>query len=323
MNRKNKITLGRRKPLVKKLLLIEGIGRAGKFLAANIINGFADVEPVQLCGLLEHIPFFTKLGFIEKRAAEELLHHEIDMHCYEMLIGRNLNHRPFDKSSIFNNPDYKKLLSRSKEPDSDKELKSFYKRGAYSFFLLHEVLPYIRIYFNTFPKMKIISLRRSPADLVYSWYSRRVIGQLGTNPKFFRIPLQGSKGPIPWYHYQNPEEYESLNAMDRVIAAMENLFDKYEKAEKSFSANEKKKILFLRYEDFLERTTDVIKTIQKFLGKKPVKGMRQILKREKLPNPNLSKAKKAERLIEIKAKASPRYFKKLLALEDKYFNNAD
>src|SRR3989344_3779867 len=259
MSRKNKIILGRRKPLVKKLLLIEGIGRAGKFLAANIINGFADVEPVQLCGLLEHIPFFARLGFIKKRAAEELLHHEIDMHCYEMLIGRNLNYRLFDKSSIFNNPKYKKLLLRSKEPDPDKELKSFYKRGAYSFFLLHEVLPDIGIYFDAFPEIKIISLGRSPADLVYSWHSRRVVGNLGNNPKFFRIPLQGSKGPIPWYHYENPKKYESLNPMDRTIAAIENLFKRYESAEKKFSAREKKKILFLRYEDFLERTTDTIK----------------------------------------------------------------
>ena len=90
---KNKLKLANRKPLVKKLLMLDGMGRAGKFLVANILNGFADVEPVQLCGLLEHIPGFEKLGFIEKRTAEELLHHEIDMHAFEMLIGRTLNHR--------------------------------------------------------------------------------------------------------------------------------------------------------------------------------------------------------------------------------------
>src|SRR3989338_139300 len=323
MNRKNKIILGRRKPLVKNLLLLDGIGRAGKFLAANILNGFADVEPVRLCGILEHIPFFTKLGFIEKRAAEELLHHEIDMHCYETLIGRNLNHRIFDKSSVVNNPNYKKLLLRSKELDADKELNSFYKRGAYSFFLVHEVLPDMKIYFDSFPKIKVISLKRSPVDLVSSWYDTGATKRWGKDPKYFNIPAEGKNGVMPWYVFNNSEEYEKLGHMDKTILSIEALFRRYENAEKSLSSEEQEKVLFASYEDILGQTAKVVEMIRTFIGKQPLPEMARILKREALPNRDyFNGAVKKKKLDKIKFNASPHFFKRLSALEEKYYSNA-
>ena len=55
---KNKIKLGRKEPLVKNLLLIEGISRAGKFLLANLLHGFRGIEPVQYYGLFRAYPVF-------------------------------------------------------------------------------------------------------------------------------------------------------------------------------------------------------------------------------------------------------------------------
>ncbi|MEK7172384.1 MAG: sulfotransferase domain-containing protein, partial [Patescibacteria group bacterium] len=124
--------------------------------------------------------------------------------------------------------------------------------------------------------------------------------------------------------YKNFKEYESLNNMDRIVATIEKLFQRYEKAEKEFSVGEKKKILFLRYEDILGRTGEVIKKIQKFLNKKPLKEMGQILKREKLPNREYSDvSSKKQKIAVIKARASARYFNKLMVLENKYFKDAD
>ncbi len=317
--KKPTVTLARRKPLVKNLLLLDGMGRAGKFLAANVLNGFADVEPVQLCGLLEHIPYFEKLGLMDTRAAQELLHHEVDMHAFEMLIGRNLNHRAFDKSSIFHAADSKKFIARAKVEDRGALLKDYYKRGAYSLFLVHEVLPDSKIYFDSFPALKIISLTRSPVDLAYSWYTRHSTKRWGQDPTFFNIPLQGKKGAYPWYMHKDRATYETLLPADQNIFIIETLFKRYASTLRGLSPAQRRKILFVSYEDVVGDTAAVLKKMQKFLGKEPLPGMNAILKREKLPNPGLVESKKEEKVARLKADASPEYFKRLMALEKKYY----
>src|SRR3989344_7801208 len=114
-----KINVGEKAPLVENLLIIEGITRSGKFLLANILSGIEEIEPVQYSGLLEQIPFLVSFGLIEQNTAKQLLRCEVDMRCYEMLIGRNLNYRLSDKSSIYNIPNYRKFLARTKIPDGE------------------------------------------------------------------------------------------------------------------------------------------------------------------------------------------------------------
>src|SRR3989338_8703693 len=167
-----KMIIGNKKPLVEKLLLAEGITCAGKFLLANILAGFEGVEPVQNFNSLEKIPIFTRFNFMDKKAAKEFLRCEVDMHCYEMLIGRNFNHRISDKSSIFNHPKHEEYLKRSLMPDGDAALARFYKEKPYSFFVVHEMMPNIDVYFDVFPKLKIIHTRINPIDLVFNLYKK-------------------------------------------------------------------------------------------------------------------------------------------------------
>lgn len=317
-NSKKHILLGERKPLVKDLLLIEGISRGGKFLLANILHGFKAVEHVQYYGLLEHIPFLEKFGMIETKTAQAILRCEIDTHCYEMLIGRNLNFRRMDKSSIFNNPDYNEFLGRCKEQDGDWALKKYSKENLCSMFILHELMPNIEIYFDTFQKLKVISIQRSPIYLVYSWYSRGLGKRYGSDPKLFSIPIQKNGKNIPWFAADWGDEYLSLPEIDRVIASIEWITHASQKSYNCLDREYKKRILFVTYEELLADTKRVIKRIEFFLKRPIVKSkMGVIFDREKLPNLGYSELKD-EKLMMIKSKASSDYFNRLLALEVEY-----
>lgn len=312
------VILGKRKPLVKDLLLIEGISRAGKFLLANLLNGFQGIEHAQYYGLLEHIPFMEKFGLIDTKAAQEILQCEIDSHCYEMLIGRNLNYRRTDKSSILNNPHYKEYLRRCEEPDGDPAVEKYYRGKLCSMFILHELMPNIKIYFDTFPKLKVISIQRSPVYLVYSWYKRGLGKRYGEDTKLFSVSLQEKGKNIPWFAASWGERYLTLSDMDRIIASIKWIIHSSEESYRRLSLQRKKKILSINYEELLTCTDAVIKKIGNFL-KRPVlkKEMKIILKHEKLPNLHYSESKQ-EKLLLVKEKASPYYFKCLLDLESKY-----
>ncbi|PIR93161.1 hypothetical protein COT99_02375 [Candidatus Falkowbacteria bacterium CG10_big_fil_rev_8_21_14_0_10_43_10] len=310
--------LGRRRPLVKNLLLVDGISRAGKFLLTNILSGLDGIEPVQYNAVLEHVVRLRRFNLITIPAASELLHTEVDMACYGMLIGRNMNYRRSDKSSIFNNAKYKSYLSRLKEKDGSGVLDNFYGSGLYSLFIIHESLPNIKIFLDTFPQVKIIVIQRSPADLVYSWYKRKLGQRIGKDPLMGEIPLKGKKGPLPWYIYDHQEEYYSLSGINRVIFSISTLFKLYEAAYNVLSPKNKKNILFVRYEDILSEPEAVIKTLARFLGKKILPVMKQVIKKEKLPNKKHF-ALKAAKMEKIKGLAAEKYYKIIMSLEKRYF----
>jgi len=325
-NNKKKAIVGQRHPLVEKLLIVDGIGRAGKYLLASLLSGIKGIEPVQYRTALEHIPRLRRFNFIAEKAAREFLRAEIDQGCYEMLIGRSINHRRLDKSSIFNNPRCKEYLKRQrlKIGHIGTILTNFYKNNLFSLFIVHETLPNIKIFLDTFPKIKIISIQRSPVDLVYSWYHwhqrKTKIGQrFHVGPLVEEILLRGTKGNIPWYLHNHEKEYNSLLGINRVILSITVLFEMYKSAYKKLPAQDKKKILFVRYEDILLNPQSVTKTMAKFLKKEMLLEMKQIIKKEKLPNKKYFDLKK-DKIKKIKNLSSEKYFKKLLSLENECFD---
>lgn len=315
MSKKNKIKIGQRTPLVKNLLVVEGITRAGKFLLANILQGFPKIEPVQYNYLLEQIPFLAKFGLIEKNTAQQLLQCEVDIHAYEMRIGRNLNHRRSDKSSIHNRPDAQEYLNRTNKPDGNLAVAEFNKEKPYSLQIAHELMPNIEIYFDTFPQLKVISIQRSPIELVYSWYKRGHGHRWGSDPKVFQMVLEGVSKPIPWFSAEEKGNYYQLSEVDRIIMAIEKLIKLGKKSYQKLSSKNKKEILFLPYEKILAQPVKTVEKISLFLKLKPGKQMPKILKREKLPNQIKNQE---ENLLKIKNLASEKYFRKLLKLQLEY-----
>lgn len=315
-----RIRIGEKSPLVENLLIVEGITRTGKFLLANILNGFSTIEPPQYSALLEQIPFLKAFGLIEEQTAKQLIRCEIDMRCYEMLIGRNLNYRLSDKSSIFKIPNYQKFLERTKNPDGQIAVEKFYEQKSYSLFVLHEAMANIRIYFETFPKMKCISLVRNPLDLAYSWYKRGLGKRWGIDPLLFQVTFtkRDKVGSIPWFAIGWEDLYLNSSDVDRVILSIKSLVQMTQYGYKNLPRDFKKRILIVSFENLTNNPDEEIKRISKFLGKKTLPQMRTIIKRENLPV-KLERSKQ-EKLEEFKALANKKYLEELLDLPANYLD---
>jgi len=313
-----KTIIAKRSYLIKNLLLVEGISRSGKFLLANILNGFTGVEPAQYCELLEQIPYLAKFKLVNSKVAEALLHAIIDSNSYNMLLGRNFNYRLTDKSSILNNMHYQEYLKRSAIKDSQRLLKKFYQQNFYSPYIVHEIMPAVKIFFKTFPNVKVLSLRRSPLDLVYShymWYASQTKLKKYSPPLF--ILLKQGHDSIPWQRaiYQNSENDKQL--INNMIIGMEKLLADYTFCYRSLSRQDKNKILFVSYEDILADPKAVMRQISDFLQRKILSAAHKILVKEKLPNTDYHFLQ-TKKITIIKALASPKYFQRLWALEERH-----
>jgi len=307
------ITIGSKKPLVENLLVIEGISRSGKFLLSNVIAGIKDVEPVQYSAMLEQVPFLIGEKLMNKEAAKELIRCEIDLRCYETLIGRNLNQRSSDKSSIYNNPNYKNLLRRTKDLNTNGLVEKFIKEKRYAHFILHESASQMSLFLEMFPKIKWINLQRKPIDLAYSWYKRGLGRRWGKDPLLFQIPFSnGKENTFPWFVLGHEKNYVKLNEMDRVILSLKLVIKKNKKIQENLSQDNRTNILIVNFEQLLADPRSVVQEICKFLKRPALKEMSKILRREDLPQ--IRAENEQIKLNEIRKVASNKYFKELLDL---------
>jgi hypothetical protein len=201
-------------------------------------------------------------------------------------------------------------------------ISDFNRTKPFSLFIIHETLPNINVYFETFPSTKVISIKRNPVDLVYSWNQRNLGNRLGKDPLLGTFAFQIKNGLSEWYARNWNKELIALKGIDRVIMLIETIFKIYHSSYKKLPENYKKRILVVRYKNIITNPFSVVKEISKFLSEKPSSALiKQILKKEKLPNKErLSLTKK--RLAEIKLIASPKFFNRLIRLEEKYNNSS-
>ena len=311
------IKLSSKKDLYNQVLFLDGVGRAGKFLLGKICSNFERVETFQYVESLEHIPILDSLNLVEKSAAISMMQIILDSSIYNLAIGRGLNLRKKDSSSVLLATDYKKYLDRAKNKDGINAIFKLKKLDRLPSFLIHECLPHISFFLEVFPYLQMIHIQRHPIDLSYSWLHRGWGKRYGVDPLAFIPTIKNNNGPAPWFTRNWKRDYMEMSEVDRVInsiCTLQNLtLQSYDKLNKKM----KKKILIISYEDFFSNPNLIINKLSTFLRSKPLPNMKEILEREGCPKeiPINARITKFEELVKI---ATPNSIKELTECSNKY-----
>jgi hypothetical protein len=305
--------------LVRDLVLIDGISRAGKFFLGRIVDGLERMEHFLVVDLVEIIPYLEGLGTIRKDAAVALLQYLVDAAVYDQRIGRNLNFRYADGSSIYECPDIERYLARCFSEDGERVIHETRSDKRISVFVTHEVLPNIGVFFDAFPRFRTIELLRHPVDLIYSWYKRGFGEREVRDPLSLSPFVKVSNRTVPWFASGWSAEYERLSRIDRVIRSIAAISEMGRASFKALPRARKNKVLFVRYEDVVEKTWQVVASLAKFLRTGPSRFMETILAREGCLRP-LDPAGRERKRAEIKKAASADTFRLMMSLAEEYEN---
>ena len=90
---------------------------AGKAIVASLVSSLERAEMWQTFPLTEEVPFLEAAGHISREAAVMMLRREVDMNLYYTLIGRRVNTRENDQSSILNSRDPEEYFRRIKSKE--------------------------------------------------------------------------------------------------------------------------------------------------------------------------------------------------------------
>ena len=234
-------------------IIIDGIGRTGKFFLGKLICGLENVEYFQYVSVLEHVPYLNRLGCINEDAAISLLQVNADEHAYNMFVGRNINLRFDDGSSVTNSFESELYTTRANTLiDNDAIRNKKHDNIRLSPFITHETFPNMEIIFKAFPNIKIVLLKRHPIDVVHSWFLRGWGNRFENNDVLAFIPLvNNNKRQFPWYVNGWEEEYHSISEVERIIKCIDNLMKMEEETFKSLTIKQQQQVLIIRYENLV------------------------------------------------------------------------
>ena len=274
------ITLFNKQTMFEEILFLDGLGRAGKFLLGKIVSNFERVEYFQYVEVLEHYPVLYRLGLMDKLTAGEMMKLSSDAAVYNLAIGRGMNQRQSDGSSITNSIEYDHYVTRSEAADGIQAIEALKRQNRLPSFLVHECLPQAEFLFDIYPSAKIINIQRHPIDIAYSWLMRGWGRRFGHDPLAFVPTINTPEGPAPWFAADWKPEYQNMSEADRVIKSICSLHAMSYQAFQGLAASRKEQVLIISYEDVFGAPAKVIDAISTFVGSNAHPSMDDLLKKE-------------------------------------------
>jgi hypothetical protein len=306
--------------LTGKLIFLGGVTRSGKSFLCPIVSTFKKTEMFIYNSTAENIYYLNYLKMINDKSSSYLFKHIYNEKIYNLNIGRDLNRRKFDYSSINKIKNFKIYFQREKSrKEGDIKIKDIRKSKNSYPIMFHDILINPNFIFKSFPQSKVIFIERDPVDLIFEWKQKKYHGQFYSNPRNTTLAFNfKEKVSYPFWCKGYENEFSKLkNAYEKTIFLLERLYGIQKKNYLKYKKKYTKNILLLKFEKLVQETDIEIKKVEKFLNLKKSKFTNSEIKNQNgnRDNTNLIRKIRKDKIIK---NVSNIFKKKLIELEKLY-----
>jgi hypothetical protein len=267
--------------------------------------------------LLEDVPVLHAYCGLQDNTAIWLIQREVETELMQTFMGRRVNMRFADTSSIWRSRDpesYFKRLTTSADRDFASDIAA---ADPIMVLMTHEVLCHVKIVFDALPQAKLVWGRRHPVDLACSWHRRGWGERFGLDPRSTFPAFDGPDGPLPWHALHIAEEYTSLNPMDRVIYSLEHIENSWVAGYEALPPERRARIHVVTFEQAVTDADNYVDGLCKFLGTGPSPVTASVVARERVPR-DMDRNEFDEKLEFIRGQATPHGFERLVEMVRRY-----
>jgi len=186
----------------------------------------------------------------------------------------------------------------------------------------HNGLWHAEILFSSFPKAKILHMKRNPIDIVYSWISRGYDGNFLLNKRSSdSLVYKHNNEIIPHYAYGWEDKYCSLNGVDKIIHVVDSIRRHHIESYSNLSKKNKKQVLFVGFEDLTLDPESTMSIVTNFLNTTVSKYTQEFLTKERCPR-DLDTEAVERKLSVIKGRATQESLDLLINMADDFNHNS-
>jgi len=306
------------KLLINNLVFFSGMGRSGKTLLSKVLPSLKNFEQVEFVEFFENILAGVAQKKVSFDFAKSFIITTFNELAYNKLLGRKLNFRSSDITSVENFKNSNIYERRLKLPEGDEVIKRLKTNRNFFPYMTHDLMLHFELLKKINFNFKTIQIYRNPFDVVFSinkegWGTRHL-----KDPRNFSLSIKYKNFLTPWYVSDFQEEWFNMNPVERCAAIFlrtTNLSILNHKKNKKH-----KKILTISYENFVEKTDQEISKVCYFLKTKKTQYTKKILLKEKCPR-LIDKNEQNKKKKFIESNISKEQYRELEKMTEGYESN--
>ena len=273
---------------INDIVIIDGLPRSGKFYLGKLVSAINGLEYFINSSETERIIQMNKAKILKKTDASALLVTAINNSIYNMAIGRNINMKYDDGSSVLNSFEKDLYIRRQNEDlHGSASLNKIIDQKRSSVFIFHDALQSLDMVKIASPNSKIINIQRHPVDLVYSWIKRGWGYRFLNDPLSFDLNIYHNEVNVPYFAIDWAGEYHASNEHDRVIKSIVYMTEE----ENRVIDSKQDDICCIYYDNLVQQPNLAIDKICNFLDRSPHESMNETIDKETRDTENIYQMK--------------------------------
>jgi len=255
------------------IIVVDGLWGSGKGLLAPLVSSFTEMSAYRIDSSYEFLCVARTMEKLSHDAFEFLINTNSDLGFYHGLIGREVNFRPTDDSSVWKQKQGWRYLTRLVSKGGDSVVESAQTRNVGYLLMTHIITAVSKPLFEVLgPRLHLITIERNPLFMVEHWadylsnFNRVREGTVSCSS-------QGSK--IPWFAVEWSDEFVECSNLERALLSIARCSVEQNRALSNLSLKEK--ALRIRFDDLLVAPERSMQDIAQFLNRDPSKNTQRRL----------------------------------------------
>ena len=300
---------------IKNLVIITGQQKSGKSILTKLITTFSEPIKVNIDFALDNLIQLLKNNFINKSQFKNIFLLMIDNIFLNNCIGRNLNLKKNEESSIWSTSKPRFYLKKINSIINKVKLRKIIKKENEFYLTLHNFLEFKELSVNPIKKIKIIYIIPNPIDQIYKLYkSKKFItaGEASDRSIFYNYKDKMIFNDV--YGYE--KKYLQSTRIGKILL-IKDIYDKAD-LQSLKKKNKNIKIMVLNYDEVVKNLNFYSNKISKFLNKDSSARTKKLIKsteiKLRIKDCSHSRLEKKRNylLSKIKKKYEQDLFKKIL-----------
>lgn len=272
----------RKNVLTQKVVIVDGQPGCGKTMLSPIVGALDRVELMSFPVEIEFICRFHQLGKISEDAAAAWVKMMCDHRLYHGMMGREMNCRWKDLSSVFRAPNPLKYLVRFFQKGDEIIPERIQRERPILHLAAHNLLADGEPFFAGLQEnVLMIHVVRHPLYMVKQQALN--MERLPSNPRNVNVYFEYQDMQLPYYVHGWEELYLASSYMERAVYLIDRMTRRIEEAAQRCRAKYNAKIITVPFEKFVLAPEPYLQQIVSELGTRVTWITKKEMKRQKVP----------------------------------------
>ena len=215
----------RENSLLNKLIIVDGTGKCGKSIVLDLLSFFPSIEKKEFNSFLEYIGLAYKYNKISSDMAISILKTEMDTELYNNMIGRYINTRLTDDTSLYKYHSPSKYIKRSLEEDGPLVYKKILEEKPICLCWSHDLINKSDIIFEAYGnQLEWIYVNRRPVDIIYEWNQKNYSERMAKDPTEMQYSIKFQNTTVPEVALGWEQEFINISPAERTFKMIYTYF---------------------------------------------------------------------------------------------------